>query len=361
MRTRFLMMLLILELAGVCCRAQVNWDNGLFNNGLRLYPDVKDKQVYYYPPAGMTLVKDRDGDPDFRMVMMRYTGRKLSQDRQKKVFRNICQLKVAIQMPSKEKLAAIQSELGWVTLKQMPLNRIESFLIYTPAVPAEQGFIINGNTEEASNNSGDERTFTIQVSNADAQILEKAFEKQQALISVGYAFFAEGISSENASIKVDSGKIRTPLFADFIQDFRDSLNLKPIKKVVLAGAGSIGITLPADFQKFLSKVDVNEQLPPEYAMIDVRCYDFNNELRDDLYAKQIEIEALSIENKPITAQGTFYRRSPDIYVKNVRFEYAVRIDAPLRYRITDISDSGKPFVKGWIECKEWGPIDISEK
>jgi hypothetical protein len=357
----FFMILFILELACVCCQAQINWDQSLFTNGLRLYPDVKDKQLYYYPPAGVTLIKDRDGNPDFRMIMMRYTGRKLSQDRQKKVFRNICQFKVAIQMPFKEKLAAIQSEIGPITLKSMPLNRIESFLIYTPAVANEKGFIVNGNTEEASNNSGDERTFTIQVSNEDAQILEKAFQKQQALISVGYAFFAEGFSSENESVFVDSNKIKNPAFADFLQNFRDSLNLKPVKKVVLAGAGSLSITLPADFQKFLSKIDVNEQLPPEYAMIDVRCYDFNNELRKDLYAKKIEIEALSIENKPIVAQATFYRRSPDIYVKNVRFDYAVRIDAPLRYRITDISDSGKPFVKGWLESKEWGPIDITEK
>jgi hypothetical protein len=361
MHARFSMLLFILELTCLYSNAQINWDQGLFTNGLRLYPDVKDKQIYYYPPAGMTLVKNRDGDPDFRMVMMRYTGRKLSQDRQKKVFRNICQFKVAIQMPAKEKLAAIQAELGRVTLKRMPLNSIQSFLIYTPAVPGEKGIIVNGNTEEASNSSGEERTFTIQVSNEDAQILEKAFQKQQALISVGYAFFAEGVSSENESVTVDSSQITNPAFASFLQNFRDSLNLKPIKKVVLAGAGSLGITLPADYQKFLSKVDVNEQLPPEYAMIDVRCYDFNNALRADLYAKKIEIEALSIENKPITAQATFYRRSPDIYVKNVRFDYAVRIDAPLRYRITDISDAGKPFVKGWIESKEWGPIDITEK
>lgn len=361
MCTRFFILLSILGLTRVCCQAQVNWDHGLFTNGLRLYPDVKEKQVYYYPPAGMTLVKNRDGDPDFRMVMMRYTGRKLSQDRQKKVFRNICQFKVAIQMPAKEKLAAIRAKLGGVTLIRMPLNSIESFLIYTPAVPSEKGFIVNGNTEEAPNNSGDERTFTIQVSNEDAQILEKAFQKQQALISVGYAFFGEGISSENESVIVDSGKTMNPVFANFLKDFRDSLNLKPVKKVVLAGAGSLGITLPADYQKFLSKIDVNEQLPPEYAMIDVRCYDFNNELRTDLYAKKIEIEALSIENKPIVAHAAFYRRSPDIYVKNVRFDYAVRIDAPLRYRITDISEAGIPFVKGWIESKEWGPIDITEK
>ncbi|WAC10955.1 hypothetical protein [Dyadobacter pollutisoli] len=361
MRTRFFILLVILELTCTYCQAQISWDQALLSNGLRVYPDVQDKHVYYYPPAGMTLVKNRDGDPDFRMVMMRYTGRKLSQDRQKKVFRNICQFKVAIQMPAKERLAAIRAELGNVTLKRMPLNSIESFLIYTPAVPSEKGFIVSGNTEEASNNSGDERTFTVQVSNEDAQILEKAFQKQQALISVGYAFFAEGVSSENESVIVHSGKTINPEFADFLQDFRDSLNLKPVKKVVLAGAGSQGITLPTDYQKFLSKIDVNEQLPPEYAMIDVRCYDFNNDLRTDLYAKKIEIEALSIENKPIVVHATFYRRSPDIYVKNVRFDYAVRVDAPLRYRITEISEAGIPFVKGWTESKEWGPIDITGK
>ena len=354
------LILTLLKLNCLTGLSQVNFEKSIQIQGLRLYQDIKKEGTYYYVSTAIEVAKDREGNPEFRMVMMRYTGRRLSQDQQKKMFKNIAQFRVVIKSPSPETLNVIKAQLGNVELKSIPLNHTESFLIYTPIVPNEKELVLNGVSEEISNLS-DERIFTIMMSNEDAQLLEKAFQKGQTLISVGYAFFVEGIVAERPFMETEIQNKLNSKFNNFLIGFADSLRQKNSTKIVLVGAGATEVLLPVDYAKFVKKVDINEQLPAEYAAIDVRCYDFNNELRTDLYAKKVEIEAISIDGTPITIQATFYRRFPEVYIKHLKFNYAVKVDTPLRFRIIEINDSGNTFIKGWVIRNEWGQIDITSK
>jgi len=347
-------------LVGHISQAQPNIDKSVQVEGVRLYTDIQQANVYYAPPAGITIAKDRNGTPDLKLVMMRYTGRRLSQDQQKKVFKNLCQFRVILKRFSPEKIKALKTTLGEVEIKNLPLSRSQVFLIYAPILPTEQGFIRSNEIQETPQIVADEQSFTIVVSNEDAQLLGKAFQQKQTLISVGYALFAEGISQQSPFIMAETGA-PNPQFKQFLDELADSLQQKAIKKQILVSASATEIMPFADINTFIKKIDINEQLPAEFAAIDVRCYDFNNELRPDLYAKKVEVEAIAIDDKPTFVQTIFYKKSPDDCVKNIKFNYAIKLENPLRYRITEINESGQVFVKGWTAKPDWGQLDITGK
>ena len=132
-------------------------------------------------------------------------------------------------------------------------------------------------------------------------------------------------------------------------------------RVVKAGAFEVII----DTEKWpdlISKVDINEQIPPDYAAINVYCYDFNNELRQDLAQKKIEIEATGVGGGKVTLKYTFRNNTPDIYVCDLKFPYAVRIDTTYRYRVTEITTGGYINRTEWITQGSWHEIlDITSK
>jgi hypothetical protein len=94
----------------------------------------------------------------------------------------------------------------------------------------------------------------------------------------------------------------------------------------------------------------------------VYCYDFNNAIRADLFAKRIEISATSVNGSEIYHTSTFKQSQPDEYAKSIRFPYAVRFDKPYKYRITEITQEGDVVSSGWIERTSWSDIiDITTK
>ncbi len=357
---RHFLFIAILGLLGdYAAQAQPNPDKSLLVEGTRIYADVSNSKVYYVPPAGIALVKDKNATPDLKLIMMRYTGRRLSADQQKKIFKNLCQFRVMVQRISAEKIAALKASLGNIELKSLPLSHTQSYLVYTPIVLNEQGFVRSSNLQATPNGVADEQFFTITLSNEDAQLIEKSFQQKQTLVSIGYAFFAEGISTEIPIALAEAPP--HSMFKEVLKNLTDSLQQKSVKKQFLVSAGALEITPPLEEGLFIRKIDINEQLPAEYAAFDVRCYDFNNELRPELYAKKVEIEAIAIDDKPTIIHAIFYKNTPDISSKNIKFNYAIKLDQPLRYRITEINHEGQPFVKGWIMKPDWGILDITGK
>ena len=103
-------------------------------------------------------------------------------------------------------------------------------------------------------------------------------------------------------------------------------------------------------------MDINEKLPAKYPLFDVYCYDFNNALRADLYAKKIEIKATSLNGAEISTSFSFRASQPERYTRSIRFPYAVRFDKPFYYRVTEITLDGEAHMTPWIEKKEWSEL-----
>ena len=171
--------------------AQLDFDNNVMKEGIRLYPDAKIPGVYYYTPTAIEIVLDREGLPDFKLIMMRYTGSKLSDDQKKKSFKNIAQFRVRIKRPSEEKLQRIRTDWNNITLKMMPLKQTNCFLVYTPINSNDREKYFAGDVLEGVKYEMGERVFTIPMSNENAQLLEKSLQKGQSLISVGYSLWVK--------------------------------------------------------------------------------------------------------------------------------------------------------------------------
>jgi hypothetical protein len=359
-----IVLFLLIGLSFSKSNAQIDFDNSELKEGIRLYPDAKIPGVYYYTPTSIEIFLDREGLPDFKLIMMRYTGSKLSDDQKKKSFKNIAQFRVALKRPSEEKLQKIRSDWNNVTLKMMPLTQTNCFLVYTPINEKEKEKYFAGEVLEGTKNETGERVFTIPMSNEDAQVLEKSLQKGQSLISIGYSLYAEGVRLMDVKLEGDIQK--QTKFSSALNEFLLGETIALQKRynkysIGMVGAGTTSIYVGKYFEKYIKKIDINEQLPAEFASIDVRCYDFNNQIRDNLYAKKVEIEATSVEGKTVSLQTTFFQAKPEIFVKNLKFNYAIKVNEPWRYRVIEIDKKGVFSPRGWIYKKDWSQIDVTTK
>jgi len=145
----------------------------------------------------------------------------------------------------------------------------------------------------------------------------------------------------------------------------DSTNKKDSQMIydypVLADAFNIEVDLDR-WPDLCKQVDINSGVPPDYAALAVYCYDFQNDLRPDLYARRIEIEAEGVSGSIVKVNVTFQRSQQDLYHHRVRFPYAVRIDRPFRYRIVNIGEENGNHVSAWKVINSWTSIiDITSK
>ncbi|MGC9355833.1 MAG: hypothetical protein ACP5D9_18445, partial [Mariniphaga sp.] len=135
-------------------------------------------------------------------------------------------------------------------------------------------------------------------------------DNKQTLMSLGYAFFSEGTKQPTKEIISNDEKKILEKLTDQYGQKKDSAEIKEI--CIKSDAFAIRI----DTEKWpglMTKVDINEQVPPGYAALEVRCYDFNDNLRPDLFAKQIEIKATGVGRGDVIAKTTFSQKAPDIY------------------------------------------------
>jgi len=144
-----------------------------------------------------------------------------------------------------------------------------------------------------------------------------------------------------------------------IREVKDSAEAN--RFCVLADAFSVEIDA-ARWPVLMKKLDINEEIPPGYPALEVRCYDFSDNLRPDLYSKTVEFKAQGVGRGEVITKVRFDRKNQDLTMYNIRFLYAVKIDKPLYYRITEISDNALPEKSEWKEVKSWNAlIDVTSR
>ena len=347
-------------------------------NGIVIYPDLKNSQLHYYEPGALEIAKDNFGVPELKFVQLRYTGTQATGDKGKLNFRSLLQFSLRMRNIPADKLRETKEKLASMThanvdLRPLNIRKINAHLIYASIddsgkLKDKPSKLTGGNMEavaEAEENSvWQERTFTVSLDNYFSQIFWSTLDKGQTVITLAFSFFAEGIldappiqvidiPNDMASVVTDELKTDSTFGAE-----SDSVRLAIFK------ADAFGINV--DTKKnpgLVRKIDINEAfIPPDFAVLDVRCYDFNNNLREDLFAKRIEIEATGMNGDVVKDKRTFYSTAPDIYYAGIRFKYAVRMDKPFRYRVVEIKNDIAPVYGAWINEKNWNKIiDITTK
>ncbi len=338
-------------------------------DGVIIYQDILIKTRYYYVPYGLKLVVNKEGRPHFKFIQMRYTGTKVTENENSKSFRSLLSFRVANNIPSKTTINAIILKLrsegaNIQDLQLIAISNLDAELVYAKNEVTDtiSKSLKNGFFENTENNSTTqnwkERDFILRLDNEEAQLFRESLQNNRPIISLNYAFLARFESD-------DFDKIITTGSAEFVKKFeRDNKkgksNKNDLTEVVING-GSLSIDINTKkWPDLIKQIDLNERVPAEYAALDVYCYDFNNAIRDDLDSKRIEIKAISVNGKEVVFKNTFNRGQPDIYAKNIKFIYAVKLSKPYQYRVTQVYKDGTSMQTDWITKKQWhGILDIT--
>ncbi|MEO5564015.1 MAG: hypothetical protein ABIR18_11285 [Chitinophagaceae bacterium] len=349
--------------------AQPMGSSSIVVEGEKLYRDSKINNLWYYLPPAYQLLTDIDGKPSFSLMQMRYTGTTATGDRGVNKYNNLVQFRVVVNMEHTRHINMVKTGLKRsypaAELRIMPVRKFSSLLVFagSDAGAADTTHLVrSGYAEpvdenaEVNNSYWNERVITFRINNFDAQLVESALKNNQAVMSFSYAFFTNlsNKGNEDTSFYVN-GRLQKATSDYFAQQESNGKDTTSILTMIKADA----IPLRVDVQRWptaIQQTDINERVPAKYALLDVYCYDFNNELRPDLYAKKVEIKASSVNGSDITTTFSFRQNKPDVYAKSIRFAYAVKFDKPYYYRVTEITNEGEALVSEWKQKTEWSQV-----
>jgi hypothetical protein len=343
---------------------------------LTVYPDDTRRAVFYYPPGELTIAV-KDGGFDVHLLHARYTGSVATGDRGATMVRSIFTLRLVMNGPTPVELTAARRELtasiggGAVELRPLPIRRLESAIVYASAPTTSAGpeaapppatTLPPGHAEETDaprprDGYWTERVYTLGLEATDAQLLSEALERGSLALSVGYAFLADGIASDQPLQELTGTPalveaLKKQLEAGAPKDSKDSKESASGPYVVRAGA--VGVTVDVkQFPRIVQRIDINDSAPPGYAALDIYCYDFNQGGESALYEKQIEIEAAGIGGRRVQLKAVFSRAHPDLFARSLRFPVAVRLDKPYRYRVIEIAQDGTEKTSEWRDRSSW--------
>lgn len=336
-------------------------------NGQKFYRDIKKANLYYYVPASYNLATASDGRPDLTLTKMRYTGTAAAGDAGVEKYNNLLQFRVSVDPESLRKINDAKTGFKKLhpsaELRPLPIRKFESLLVFAGSGATDTARLIPANYSEAtdenaasSNSYWNERIVTLRLSNFDEQLVESALRNHQSVMSFAYAMFSVFSEADVNDVAVyGDNRIRKEIRDFFDNEVKNQAD--STLPISLFKADVVNLSVDPDkWPATIQSVDINEKVPARYALFDVYCYDFNNDLRYDLYAKKIEIRATSVNGSDITTSFTFRQAQPDIYAKSIRFPYAVRFDRPFFYRVTEINQDGDINQAEWKQRKEWSQV-----
>lgn len=328
--------------------------------GVHLFRDVKDADVIYHIPGRMGLAVDKSGRPKFQLLQMRYTGTGLSGDQGEKRFFNVVQLQISLLSIPDSIIRSIQQNLGSekIMLKPIPIHHLDAVLVLPFGDEGRNRKIgSSGGTGTTEGEAGvwTERSFSIRLENHEAQILWEQVRKGQLAVSVSYCIYAElvpGISGHLLMDTQDETRSKPATAADAVIHFDSSSTMQ----VLDAGAFSIQID-PVQWPETLQRIDLNETNSNVWAMLEVRCYDFTNQLRPDLGIKAVEFQATDAHGQLIYSPGVkFSSLRPDFNTQQFRFPIAVNLQQPYRYKVTEYDSDGTKRSNPWQTMGNWNKI-----
>ncbi|CAN5623426.1 hypothetical protein BH11BAC1_BH11BAC1_13190 [soil metagenome] len=328
------------------------------------YEDKKDPAKLYYCPSKLDLKLDANGEPKVKLISMRYTGTQAMRDQMANSYKNILQVTVVMDQSFKKDLPDIKKELSTTHpgLKLVPLSicRINASVNFlsignnkSEARKVEVGFAEP--EKDPVDEYWNERTFTFSVDNQTAQIMYETLKKGMLSLSINYSFGAKMYYDSSTIILADS------TLREAITEFSSSSDgsIEGQEKLGIYPVSENAIPIYIDTEKYpqlLIKLDINEQLPPGFAVLEIRCYDFEDNVSSEFYSKTIDIEATGVGGQIISSHFSFFQSNADVHNVVLKFPYAVRIDKPYRYRLTQVKTDGSSFTSLWYTNQSWTAI-----
>jgi hypothetical protein len=357
-----------------CCISYCSYANPLLGSAeviaeRLVYRDSDKPNKFYYLPDPIVIAETDDGRPDLSLLLTRYVGTAHQGDQGEWINRNLLSVRFRMKRAEKSDIDAIKKILRSRGLRNakvvtLPLYAVAASIQYTP-VDSETSIALGGNGFATSHTSDAhsvanwrERAYLLSLGENDAGLLVNALENGQVLISFSYAYLARFEDREEVAIDIAGADDRLEGLSEQI----DEIVPETTSNVTAAYSDAIALVLdPATANNHIRRLDINESMPPGYAVLDVYCFDFQQEIIPGQYAKWVEVEATSPTGKRFSTVLTFTRSEPEVYGQRLRVPYAIDFKKPYRYRVTSVLETGKvEEVTPWTVREEWsGVLDIS--
>jgi len=321
---------------------------------LRLFPDDADARLFYYPPGPLAVAQAADGGPDLRFLLLGYVGTPATGDEGAWVARAILSFRVTQQPVAAAALAAARATLPpGATLRAVPAGPLEAHLVWTPTDAGADAARDLGQASfepvegaAAADGGWTERQVLLTPGPSDAALLWGALQRGRLILSFGWAHHATGLARRPGRLVASPG---VPT---------DGVPPEPPQTPVDQVVGSGAVEVAADATRWpdrFRRLDLNQAVPPGFAVLEIRCYDFQEGLRPDLERKLVEVRATTLTGRPALQAVRFGRRGPSP-VATLRFPQAVRLDRPFAWRTVEVGQDGTVATAPWQERSDWIPI-----
>ncbi len=322
-----------------------------------VYPDLTKRHTYYYSPGKINVRLDQDNKPQMSLLSLRYTGSHCYRDTDEKRFFNQFQVEMEMEPIHKDTIRQIRDLLKLPKsskIKPLPIQELSAHLL-VPVADEQGDFqyrkLGSGSTTHkekgTSNNYWSSRIFTIMLEASEAELLQRQIKEKQLGISFSYTFYSEMADISSATFELQGDEeliegITAEIDKSNVAKSDTTLYVQPII------SESFALDLDSN-PDWIKNIDINEQMPPAYGALELRCYDFKDQLRPDIFMKTVEIEAVGISGKTVRTDVSFKYSQPDLHTHFIQFKYAIRMNEPIRYRVIQYDMDGNESIGEWNE------------
>ncbi len=292
-------------------------------NGVRVYQDHKNKNTWYPSPATPVVSEEKGKGPDFGLEIYRYLGTKGTGDQNLFRVRGIFQVRIErearskLNRPIRQKLKA--RKIVHPKLRSMPVSGARISLLFG-----------DQSRTWTQGSRWSERSLMLPLDIHMAELLWKAVSAGQTQVSLVVEETLAGVRQVE-------------------DEWQEQ-----------ASATTWTLPLPLDMEKWPDKfrrTDLGGRMVRGYTGLDIFCFDFLENLDENLYAKVVEV-AIPVPGRDLVKEVTF-RASEDCRTR-IEFDLSRDLDQPYRYRVTRIFNDGRKEVGPWQKKNGDSLLDVTE-
>ena len=315
--------------------------------GIEIYEDVLDKNLYYFSPSTISLGENQDGCPAlkyWKMAQSQHQGSKVKMNDF-----NFIQLKLLNKDVEQATINKIKNQLrgAKITLKPLPIDKFECFLLHGYGSLEEEKMLSNTNNTFQEENiipHWKEKHITLRITKETVQIIDQWLAKANQLgLQVYYGYYSK-------FVEIPKHKM-----------LEDTIGIDTTTQLIGFKNGLIDLQLDLNqCEEAVTSVILNEETLPRYLPLHVSCYDFSDGLSPALLAKKVTVCGNGLQNETVCADDVvFEATNPSFNSKRFRFKLPILLTSPLKYRVINIHKSGRVEEETWREVEPGSAIDIT--
>ena len=319
---KYILLILLFFISGSYCIADPDLDVFYDIEGIRVYQDNKNGSVWYLSPAKPVLNIKADNTPDYGLSLYRYLGRKGTGDSGDFWVKGVLTFGFDraqnSNLSGKIRKALREKGIASPRLKSIPVSASKITLLF-----ADKKQVRENNLRWKTG------TMVVPLDQVNAEILWDAVEKGQVLVSVAFEETLTGVIKKEDDWQPSDTSLTWTI---------------PVEMDMKAHPDHFG------------KTDLGGRMKVGYTELDVFCFDFIENLEENLYAKVVEV-SIPTAGRDLVETVTFKNNGD--YRNHIEFKIAKNLDQPYRYRILRIFNDGSQEAFPWHEKSGETLLDIT--